>query len=285
MQAIRTPVPPEISAEILFTQNHTCCVCREPGKAVQLHHIDENPTNHSPENLAVLCLEDHERTQSRGGFAKKLLAPEITRYRDDWIERVKNRREEADNRAIAAMAATNTIQVSTAHSENNNEWTPPPFAQLIAYIEHLPALRGVAYANAYPGWDTGVTSEMRSATSEVIDTFEGVLVYLAAWYPPKHFNGQDAALYFSEFIASRYQWHRALWEQRGPGSGGTLASVQAGGNTLGDVSKAVADMVEALSADKVDLIKWRKAWKAAEGRTAVSVRERLSALWKRFTRR
>src|SRR5262249_34062493 len=77
MANLRTPVPTEISTEVLFAQGHTCCVCREPGKAVQLHHIDENPTNHSPENLAVLCLEDHERTQLRGGFGKKLLAPEV----------------------------------------------------------------------------------------------------------------------------------------------------------------------------------------------------------------
>jgi len=283
MANLRTPVPTEISTEVLFAQGHTCCVCREPGKAVQLHHIDENPTNHSPENLAVLCLEDHERTQLRGGFGKKLLAPEVKRYRDDWIERVTRRREEADERAIAAMGATNTIQTNTAHSENNDGWTPPPLAPLIAYIEHLPALRRVAYANAYRGWDTGVTGEMRRATSEVIDTFERVLVYLAAWYPPKHFYGQDAAPYFSEFIASRYQWHRALWEPTGPGSGGTLAGVLAGGNTLEDVSREVADMVEALSAGEVDLVKWRKAWEAAEGRPAVSTRERLSALWKRFT--
>jgi hypothetical protein len=103
------------------------------------------------------------------------------------------------------------------------------------------------YENARRGWDTGVTSEMRYATSEVIDTFERVLVYLAAWYPPKHFNGQDPAQYFSDFIASRYQWHRALHEQTGPGSGGTLAGVLAGGDTLEDVSTGVVDMVEARS--------------------------------------
>ncbi len=281
MANARTPVPAEVSVEVLFAQNHTCCVCRERGKTVQLHHIDEDPTNHSPENLAVFCLEDHELTQLRGGFGKKLLAPEVKRYRDDWIERVKRRREEADKVAIAAMGGGSTIQ---ANRENSDEWTAPPFAQLIAYIEHLPSLRRVAYANAYRGWDTGVTSKMRSATSEVIDTFERVLVYLAAWYPPKHFNGQDAAPYFSEFIASRYRWHRALQEPTGPMSGGTLAGVLAGGNALDDVSKAVVDMVETLSAGDVDLVKWRKAWEAAERRSAVSARERLSTLWKRFTR-
>jgi hypothetical protein len=155
MANARTPVPPEVSAEVLFAQNHTCCVCRERGKPVQLHHIDEDPTNHSPENLAVLCLEDHEHTQLRGGFGKKLLPPEVKRYRDDWIERVKRRREEADNLAIAAMADASTIQADSAPHEDGDEWKPPPSAQLIAYIEHLPTLRRAAYENARRGWDTG----------------------------------------------------------------------------------------------------------------------------------
>jgi hypothetical protein len=283
MANARTPVPTQVSVEVLFAQNHTCCVCRERGKTVQLHHIDEDPTNHSPENLAVLCLEDHERTQVRGGFGKKLLAPEIKLYRNDWIERVKKRREEADNIAIAAMGDASTIQANSANNEDSDEWKPPPFAQLVAYIEHLPTLRRVAYENARRGWDTGGTYKMRHATSEVIDTFERVLVYLAAWYPPRHFNGQDAAQYFSEFIAARYQWHWALQEPSGPGSGGTIVGVLAGGDTLEDVSTAVVDMVEALSAGDVNLVKWRKAWEAAAQR-AVSARDHLSALWNRFTR-
>jgi hypothetical protein len=261
MANARTPVPSEISVEVLFTQNHTCCVCRERGKTVQLHHIDEDPTNHLQENLAVLCLEDHERTQLRGGFGKKLLAPEVKRYRDDWIERVKKRREKADELAVAAMRCD---RIPNADKEaNGGEWAPPPHALLTAYVEHLPALRRAAYENARNGWDTGVTSEMRRATYEVIDIFERVLVYLAAWYSPKHFDGQGAASYFSEYISSRYRWHRACQEPAGPGSGGTIVGVLVGGDVLDDVSSAIANMVEALSPSDIDLIKWRTAWNSA----------------------
>jgi hypothetical protein len=98
----RTPVPPEVSAEVLFLQDHTCCVCREPGKAVQLHHIDEDPTHHSIRNLAVLCFDDHDRTQVRGGFGKRLLSAEVEQYRDDWLERVAQRRAKADELAVAS---------------------------------------------------------------------------------------------------------------------------------------------------------------------------------------
>jgi hypothetical protein len=69
----------------------------------------------------------------------------------------------------------------------------------------------------------------------VIDIFERVLDHLGGWYPPNHFNGQDAESYFSDFIADRYRWYRAIREQRGPGSGGTITGVLAGAGALTDV--------------------------------------------------
>ncbi len=56
----------------MFASDSTCCVCRERGKAVQVHHIDEDPSNNTPANLAVLCLECHNQTQVSGGFGRKL---------------------------------------------------------------------------------------------------------------------------------------------------------------------------------------------------------------------
>jgi hypothetical protein len=155
----RTPVPPEVSAEVLFLQDHTCCVCREPGKAVQLHHIDEDPTHHSIRNLAVLCFDDHDRTQVRGGFGKRLLSAEVEQYRDDWLERVAQRRAKADELAVASMGRSSISSESSA-------WSPPPNAQLVAYINHLPALRRAAYENARPEWDSGVTAQMSHVRSD-----------------------------------------------------------------------------------------------------------------------
>ena len=263
----RTPVPPDVSAEVLFLQDHTCCICREPGKAVQVHHIDDNPTNHSIENLAVLCLEDHERTQVRGGFGKKLLSAEVERYRGDWVKRVAERRARVDSLAASTMLQTAIVQ--------NLEWSPPPIAQLVAYIDHLPALRKAAHDAAHRGWDTGVTAEMKGATSEVIDILEHVLNYLSAWYPPDHFGADGAKKYFNDYVASRYLWHRSLQDTQGPGSGGTIAGVMAGGGVMDDLSKAIEEMVEALGIGEVDLIRWRRRWRAAESRPSSSLREQL----------
>jgi hypothetical protein len=92
----RTRIPDSVAAQVLFTADRTCCVCRQPDKPLQIHHIDDNPINHKSDNLAVLCLECHEKTQISGGFSRKLDLHQIRLYRDSWNETV------AAKRSIAA---------------------------------------------------------------------------------------------------------------------------------------------------------------------------------------
>jgi hypothetical protein len=96
----RSPIPEELSVEVLFLHDHTCCVCRENGKAVQIHHIDDDPSNNSRDNLAVLCLQHHNDTQVAGGFGRTLRADEARRYRDDWVDRVKSRPDGPAHRSL-----------------------------------------------------------------------------------------------------------------------------------------------------------------------------------------
>jgi hypothetical protein len=91
---LRANVPRDVATEVLFLSDRTCCVCRER-KPVQIHHIDENPSNCDPDNLAVLCLDCHHQTQSKGGFDRKLDAHLVRRYREDWISSVAAKRAAA----------------------------------------------------------------------------------------------------------------------------------------------------------------------------------------------
>lgn len=88
---LRVNIPKDIATEILFLSDRTCCVCQER-KPVQIHHIDEDPSNNSPDNLAALCLDCHHQTQSKGGFNRKLDAPLVRRYKEDWLSSVATRR-------------------------------------------------------------------------------------------------------------------------------------------------------------------------------------------------
>lgn len=103
MKKKRIPIPKDLAADVLFAADRTCCVCRENGKAVQIHHIDGDPSNNTQENLVVLCLEHHNQTQITGGFGRKLDAPLVTRYRDEWLKHVNWLRAPANERTITRV--------------------------------------------------------------------------------------------------------------------------------------------------------------------------------------
>ena len=163
MKKERTPVPDDISAEVMFRHDRTCCVCRERGLAVQLHRIDEDPTNHAISNLTVLCLEHHEHTQVRGGFAQKLKPADIIRYRDDWVRRVSERRDKADEVVVQHMTGLAPRRTKI------EDWTPPSEARILGFVNALPSIRRAAIAAAGPLWDTGITSEMRQGSYDAIE--------------------------------------------------------------------------------------------------------------------
>jgi hypothetical protein len=97
--AKRTAIPAKIQAQVQFSADRTCCVCRTPGKPIQIHHIDEDPTNHAVINLAVLCRDCHDLTMIKGTFNRRLDADVVTLYRDDWIAIVAERRASAHKSA------------------------------------------------------------------------------------------------------------------------------------------------------------------------------------------
>jgi hypothetical protein len=59
---------------------------------VQIHHINDDPSDNRLNNLAVLCVVCHDKTQITGGFGRKLNAGQVRRYRDDWLALVEARR-------------------------------------------------------------------------------------------------------------------------------------------------------------------------------------------------
>ena len=118
MSKKRIEIPPGIAARILFRQDRTCCVCRVKGKAVQIHHLDEDPSNFREENLAVLCLDCHRETQIRGGFDRKLDADQVILYREDWIRLVvQSRAQEEAVREAARPEADLKVKIATSVAE------------------------------------------------------------------------------------------------------------------------------------------------------------------------
>lgn len=259
MSKQRNPIPNDIATEVLFAHDRTCCVCRDRGKSVQIHHINEDPSNNDPANLSVLCLQCHDETQIRGGFGRKLNSDLVTKYRDEWVERVKRRRDIADEMALHKHVGEHSL------SERMNEPFTIPLTHIekmeppIDYIYSLPKYKKELLEQAQPKWDTGITATMVQANYDYIDALRGILVTLAKFYSPAQFGDQTPQEYFSEIISSRFRWHRTIAEPQGPGTGGTIVNVMVGGAVMADVEQMVQDMVMAL-VDMDQSFDWKR-WK------------------------
>ena len=262
MTKLRTPVPAKVVAEILFACDSTCCICGERGKAVQIHHLDEVPSNHRIGNLSVLCLECHDQTQTRGGFGRKLTEEVVTKYRDEWIARVRERRHEADRLVVerAVGPLTSTLEKTYQESESADI---VPKGDALEYINTLPALKAELLGRAQPEWDSGVTARMVQASYDYIDALSGILSTLAGYYPDGHFWDKDPHQFFAEQIATRFEWHRSHAEPSGPGTGGTIVNVICCGSVQADVEKMVEDMVMSIIGydDEFDWKGWPIRWK------------------------
>ena len=90
-----TRIPTGRADTLLFEADRTCCVCENSKKPVQVHHLDCNCGNHATENLAVLCLDHHHEATIGSGIGRGLTAGQIRKYRDQWLEKVRARRENA----------------------------------------------------------------------------------------------------------------------------------------------------------------------------------------------
>lgn len=260
MAKIKHPIPSDLAADVMFSSDNTCCICRERGKTVQIHHIDENPSNNVFENLAVLCLECHNKTQISGGFGKKHSAPLVIKYKNEWLERVDNRRNKADQLAITRHVGDvlDSEEKLTAKKQQAPLREPP-----LTYINSLLAFKEELLKHAQPEWDSGVTTRMVQAYYDYIDALQGILVTLAGYYSEKQFGGKPAQEFFSDVIASRFEWHRAHSEPHGPGTGGTIVNVTCGGGVQADVERMVEDMVMSLVGydDSFDWKGWPKRWR------------------------
>ena len=263
MAKARLQIPNHLANEVLFASDRTCCVCRERGKTVQIHHIDENPSNNVFENLAVLCPECHNETHVKGGFGRQLNSDLVIKYRNEWIDRVRTRWNTADELAVKMQLGDQGPCEQVEQPDNSflgyTELKKPP----MDYINALPEFRSALLAQAQPRWNTGTTCEMALASYDYIDSLTGILITLSNYYSTHQFGNQSPQEYFSEIISSRFKWYRTVVEPHGPATGGTIISTLVPHKVKADVEKMVEDMVIELVgySGSFDLRDWSKRWR------------------------
>lgn len=96
-QFVRQPISKKIKEEIFERSKGVCCVCRIRGLGINYHHIDEDPTNNSLENIAILCVKDHDKHHRYSEYDRtnhtELTQEEIKKHKTDWEWFVKEATE------------------------------------------------------------------------------------------------------------------------------------------------------------------------------------------------
>lgn len=91
----RTPIPRSLSLRVLYESARTCCVCRNPSRPVQIHHIDKNPTNNVEDNLVVICSFCHGEAHTKHELSQNLSGDKIKEFKHRWVDEVRERASRA----------------------------------------------------------------------------------------------------------------------------------------------------------------------------------------------
>lgn len=264
----RIPISKELAAKVLFLSDRTCCKCNIPGRYVQIHHIDENPSNNEESNLAVLCSICHDETMIKGGFGRQLDSNQVILYRNSWLERVQSRKEKADE--LASITTVTGIEQKNQQIESLEDFLDYKINYdrdtLQKYLNQIVNIHKAQWVISQAKYDSGVTSNMVQGSYDLIDFYEEILVEIATFYPKGHFNNLHPKIFFNNLIAEKFLWHRLILESGGIGTGGTAISVIAAENVAEDLSNLVVEFVNTLTwtyhgIAGIEIDKWTESWK------------------------
>jgi hypothetical protein len=85
----RVPIPDNLAAEVMFASDCTCCVCRDPNRKTEVHHIDGDPSNNDFANLAVVCKDHQSEAHTDHAFASNLTSDLVRIYNESWRATVR----------------------------------------------------------------------------------------------------------------------------------------------------------------------------------------------------
>jgi hypothetical protein len=94
--AKRKPVPSNVQQQIFLSSRRRCCLCfwldqiDEVVKG-QIAHLDDDPSNNDPSNLAFLCLRHHDEYDGKTSVSKGLQRGEVATWRDELYKEMEYR--------------------------------------------------------------------------------------------------------------------------------------------------------------------------------------------------
>lgn len=262
-------IPDNIAAKVLVAAASTCCKCEERGRRIQIHHIDDDPSNDDEENLAVLCFECHNETQLTGGFGRRLSSSQVRLYRDQWIERVARRRQQVDAIFIHRATTLGIPTVSHTHHQSADN-IDSNRSDIGRYIDDLPGVLAEACdREKRVKAENGSMLDMKRAKFEVVELVQNIWLRLAREFQKLHFDGKSPTEFMEQYVQQRYRWHYMLAEPTGSGSGGSIAGLSASSGVLRDLKIMVSDTVDSirgLGQSQRERELWHKSWESLGAR-------------------
>lgn len=272
----RKKIPTTTSDELLYLFDRTCCVCQDPNKGTQIHHLDGDPANNEPENLAVLCLQCHDDATKKGGFTKSLSVGLIRKYREYWLQRVQHKRLIAADidpvKGKAEEGVETFIDLLRSGSVDDTvDWSPenePEFSE----VDRDQAIRRKRslHLAAKPALEHGNTISLGEAAHVISAGYKALILELTEFYPEGHFGRNGAEEYLERFIEFLADW-TFLSATPTHGWMGTMHANDCGFRLCRMLDDIAKDMIRTLSGHHLaeweevgQESEWLKAWKAAE---------------------
>lgn len=95
MKKSRIKIPRPLGLQVLYASARTCCVCRVPRKPVEIHHIDQNPSNNVEPNLVVICRNCHDEAHTKHSMSNNLSVGHLKHAKKTWLSEVALRSAKA----------------------------------------------------------------------------------------------------------------------------------------------------------------------------------------------
>lgn len=109
----RVPIPDKMAKKLYEKNANSCCVCKRTGIGLNLHHIDGDNSNTVEDNLAVLCVNEHDAHHRPSKYPSlnhlDLSADKILEYKIEWENFVQECKKE-EPKVLAVINAFGTYE-------------------------------------------------------------------------------------------------------------------------------------------------------------------------------
>jgi hypothetical protein len=230
----RKKTPPEIEVDVFDNSRRRCALCfwlhgDLSEKRGQIAHLDDNPSNYSPENLVFLCLDHHTQYDSRTSQHKNYTIDEVKTARDRLYAAIREGRHVSiagtplpGNNKLEELRVAALQRLHESLVRGHNELNRLARAKLQTEEEYRTKVEAYEFAflDAFTLADIYLDAETRALMSEVLGSFRQMCTSI--WfrlpavfeahgkYADSEIREPDWRLFVSSFQAAKNRLHKLL---------------------------------------------------------------------------